>query len=172
MPTIAIRSATVFDLENALHDRQALADMYKTSVPDGWPEKDAMFIFGAERLKEAPDEGEWRVYLFFDDADALVGSGGYQGPPTGQRPDRIVEIGYEIAPAFRGKGLGTAAVSALVEHARATHTVDTVLARTEPKMSASVRILKKLEFVNVGLVPPPDQGDAVWQWQLDLAPRS
>jgi hypothetical protein len=39
-------------------------------------------------------------------------------------------------------------------------------------MSASVRILKKLEFVNVGLVPPPDQGDAVWQWQLDLAPRS
>jgi RimJ/RimL family protein N-acetyltransferase len=169
MPTIAIRSATVADLENALQDRRALADSHKTSVPDGWPEKDAMFTFAAERLKEAPDEGEWRVYLFFDDANALVGSGGYQGPPTGRRPDRTVEIGYEIAPAFRGKGLGTAAVSALVEHARATHAVDTVLARTEPKMSASVRILKKLKFVNFGPVPPPDQGDEVWQWQLDLA---
>ncbi|MGB8207211.1 MAG: GNAT family N-acetyltransferase [Mycobacterium sp.] len=84
-------------------------------------------------------------------------------------PDRTVEIGYEIAPEFRGKGLGTAAVAALVEHARATHAVDTVIARTEPKTSPSVRILKKLKFINVGLVPLPDQGDEVWQWQLDLA---
>jgi [ribosomal protein S5]-alanine N-acetyltransferase len=139
MPAISIRPATVSELQNALNDRTALADAIGGSVPDDWPEKDAMFRFAAERLNEHPDEAEWRVYLFFNEAGALVGSGGYQGPPSG----RIVEIGYEIAPAFQRHGLGTAAVSALVEHARATNAVDTVIARTVPANSPSIQILTR-----------------------------
>jgi ribosomal-protein-alanine N-acetyltransferase len=129
MPAISIRPATVSELQNALDDRTALADAIGGSVPDGWPEKEAMFKFAAERLKEHPHEADWRVYLFFNEAGILVGSGGYQGPPSGSKPDRIVEIGYEIGPAFQRHGLGTAAVSALVGHARDTGAVDTVIAR-------------------------------------------
>lgn len=170
MPEIFLRPATVEELEHSLDDPAALAAAIGGPVPDGWPEKVEMFRFAAELLKERPDEAEWRVYLFFDEAGNLVGSGGYQGPPSGHKPDRVVEIGYEIALGFRNRGLGTAAVSALIDHARDTQAVDTVIARTaaEPN-NASAKILRTLKFVNHGLAPPPDgKGDPVWQWQLDL----
>ena len=63
MPPISIRPATVSELQNALNDRPALADAIGCQVPDGWPEKDEMFRFAAERLKEHPEEAEWRGLL-------------------------------------------------------------------------------------------------------------
>jgi ribosomal-protein-alanine N-acetyltransferase len=169
MAAISIRPATVKELQNALNDRPALAAGIGSPVPDGWPEKDEMFRFAAERLEEHPDEAQWRVYLFFDEAGTLLGSGGYQGPPTGSKPDRIVEIGYEIAEGFRKRGLGTPAVSALIDHARESQSVDTLIARTAMNLNPSVRILKHLRFVNTGPAGGPDNhADQVWQWQLDV----
>jgi ribosomal-protein-alanine N-acetyltransferase len=173
MPRVSIRPATVEELQNALNNQAALADAIGGPVPDDWPEKVEMFKFAAAQLKKHPDKAEWRlVYLFFDEAGILVGSGGYLGSPTGERPHRIVEIGYEIAPAFQGQGLGTAAVSELVKHARDSGAVDGVIARTERKVNPSVKILRHLKFKSVGLVDPPDgKGPQVVQWQLELTSR-
>jgi ribosomal-protein-alanine N-acetyltransferase len=169
MLAISIRPATVAELVAALGDRAALAEAIGSAVPDGWPEKEEMFCAAAARLTEHPEEAGWRVYLFFDKAETLVGSGGFLGPPYGEKPDRCVEIGYEIAPAFREHGLGAAAASALVERARESELVDTVIARTAQQLkNPSVRLLKHLGFTNTGPADGFDPGESVWQWQLDL----
>ena len=69
------------------------------------------------------------MQFFLDPATGrLLGSGGFAAPPAG----RTVEIGYEIAPEFRGRGLGTAAARALVDRAVTTGAVDHVVAHTLP----------------------------------------
>ena len=162
---IAIRPATLSELETALNDPSALSAAIGSSVPDGWPEKTEMFRYAAERLPDHPEEAAWRIYLFFDEVGNLVGSGGYHGPPFHGN----VEIGYEIASAFRGRGLGTAAVDALVVNARDTEVVTTVIAQTlmDPA-DPSAKLLSGLGFTFVGPVPRPAQGDTVWQWEKDL----
>lgn len=154
----------VGELRNALDDRQAL-EAGIGAVPEGWPETSEMFTYVIERLAEHPEEIDWWVYFFFNGDGVLVGSGGFQGPPD---RDRAVEIGYEIAPPFQRRGLGTAAVSALVEQARRSGAVDTVIARTATKLNPSVRILKNLGFSYAGPAKAPDSDDEVWQWQLDV----
>jgi [ribosomal protein S5]-alanine N-acetyltransferase len=52
------------------------------------------------------------VWLVIRRADGqIVGDMGTHGPPDGEGH---VEIGYSLAPSLRGKGIGTAAVGALV----------------------------------------------------------
>ena len=65
--------------------------------------------------------------MFFDADGALVGFGGYKGPPHGGE----VEIGYAIAPERQNRGLATAAVRVFVERARLAG-VERVIAHTLP----------------------------------------
>jgi RimJ/RimL family protein N-acetyltransferase len=168
MPEISIRPATVEELCSALDDQTDFAKIAGAAAPDGWPVKREMFEYAVARLKEHPEEAEWLVYLFFE-AGALVGSGGYHGPPD----NRTVEIGYEIAPEFQGKGRGTAAVKELLRHAATTKAVDTVIGKTSLRQNdesarASGIILENLDFKDFGPVPDPATGGFVRQWQWDV----
>jgi [ribosomal protein S5]-alanine N-acetyltransferase len=98
---------------------------------------------------------------FFVSQDALIGSGGFVGPPQ----DGVVEIGYELAPAFRGKGLGTAAAGALVEKARATGAVTTVIANTLAHDNPSTGVLRRLGFRWVRELFDPEDGP-IWRWKV------
>ena len=69
-------------------------------VPAGWPEFPESITFSIAKLKERPDEADWWMHLFLDPDGRLVGSGGFVGPPA----NGVAEIGYEIAPEFRGRG--------------------------------------------------------------------
>jgi RimJ/RimL family protein N-acetyltransferase len=82
-------------------------------VPAGWPEFPEAIGFTIAKLEERPDEAQWWMHLFFDADGLLVGSGGFVGPPV----DGVAEIGYEIAPEFRGRGYATAAARAMVAKA-------------------------------------------------------
>ena len=55
----------------------------------------------------------WSRLAILRDERLLVGFGGYKGLPR----DGLVEIGYQIAPAWRGRGLATAMARGLVTHA-------------------------------------------------------
>ena len=90
----------------------------------------------------------------------LVGSGGFAAPPQG----RTVEIGYEVAPEFRGRGFGTAAARALVERAVAGGDVDHVIAHTRPGPNASTGVLVSLDFEHVEDQEDPEIG-VVWEWR-------
>jgi RimJ/RimL family protein N-acetyltransferase len=101
------------------------------------------------------------MYYFLDpELGALVGSGGYKGPPK----ERTVEIGYEIAPGFRGQGYATAAARQLVDRAFKTDEVAAVEARTLPCTNASVAVLMKAGFVCQGTVPDAQTVQA-WLWR-------
>ena len=104
------------------------------------------------------------MYFFVDtQTRTLVGSGGFKGAPL----DGMVEIGYEIAPDWRGRGCATAAARALVERARASGLVTRVAAETLPAANTSGSVLRKLGFVRVGEASDPDVG-VTWRWGADL----
>lgn len=90
----------------------------------------------------------------------LLGSGGFAAPPVA----RTIEIGYEVAPEFRGRGIGVAAARALVERAVASGEVDHVIAHTLPGPNPSTGVLVSLGFEHVDDQQDPEVG-AVWEWR-------
>jgi [ribosomal protein S5]-alanine N-acetyltransferase len=159
---VVLLPATVAHLLALQSDPTVFGRLIGSPVPDGWPEFGESIGFTLDRLREHPDEGDWWMH-FFVCRDALIGSGGFVGPPQ----DGIVEIGYEIAPAFRGKGLGTAAAAALVEKARACGTATKVVANTPAHDNPSTGVLRSLGFGWTRELVDPDDGP-VWRWELSL----
>ncbi|HWJ07968.1 MAG TPA: GNAT family protein [Nocardioides sp.] len=161
-PRVRLVPATVPLLLALAEDRDAFGRLIGSTVPDGWPEFPEAVTFTLEHLRSAPPQDQaWSMQLFIDDADGrLVGSGGFAAPPA----DRAVEIGYEIAPGFRGRGLGSAAARALVERAVASGEVDRVVAHTLPGPNGSTGVLRSLGFDHVADREDPEVG-TVWEWR-------
>ena len=129
-PKVRLVAATVPLLSALADDRSRFSTLIGSAAPDGWPEFPEAIAFTLQHLQRASEaERSWSMQFFVDDANGLlVGSGGFTAPPHG----RTVEIGYEVAPEFRGRGFGTAAARALVERAVASGEVDHVVAHTLP----------------------------------------
>jgi ribosomal-protein-alanine N-acetyltransferase len=161
-PQVRLVPATV-PLLRALHEDPArFAELIGSPVPDGWPAFPEAIDFTLTHLLDSPAaDHAWSMQLFVDAATGhMVGSGGYVGPPVG----RTVEIGYEVAPAFRGRRLGTAAARALVERAVDSGEVDHVIAHTQPGPNPSTGVLTSLGFEHVADQKDPEVGP-VWEWR-------
>ena len=98
-----------------------------------------------------------RLYVL--DGQRVVGSGGVKAPPTN---DSEVEIGYGMAGAWHGRGLGTQGARGLTEEALA-HGAQRVSACTRPDNIASWRLLVRIGFVRDGERADPDDG-LLWRW--------
>lgn len=157
-----LRAAAPDELGAYLHGGpDSLTAVLGFRIPAGWPEYPWVIEFTLKALREQPGQAEWWMYYFLDrQLGFLVGSGGYKGPPRGG----TVEIGYEIAPGFRGRGYATAAAGQLVERAFNSVEVAAVEARTLPCPNASVTVLRKVGFVCQGIVPDDQIGQA-WLWR-------
>jgi ribosomal-protein-alanine N-acetyltransferase len=123
------------------------------------------FPDAVRRLREAiaadPGRTRWGPRLFVHDAPrALVGWGGFKGPPGGGS----VEIGYAIAPDWQGRGLATFAVLELLREAYAAREVRAVIAHTLPERNASVRVLEKAGFGADGVLEN-DGETTVWRFR-------
>lgn len=126
----------------------------------GFPEALPHVVDGARRDPESP----WGTQLFFDEVDgALVGFGGFKGPPSGGE----VELGYAVAPTRQGRGIATAVVAELIERARVAG-VATVTAHTLAEENASTAVLRKNQFVRTAVLDEPGTG-AVWRWELPVS---
>ena len=161
-PQIRLVPATV-PLLNALNDDHSLfSELIGSPVPDGWPEFPEAISFSVEHLQHASDaDRPWSMQFFVDQANGrLVGSGGFAAPPLG----RTVEIGYEVAPDFRGHGFGTAGARALLERAVASGAVDHVVAHTLIGPNPSTGVLTSLGFEHVEDQEDPEVG-VVWEWR-------
>lgn len=90
---------------------------------------------------DAQPVGPWGPYAVWTVSGVCVGTAGFHGPPQGGE----VEIGYGIAPGWRGLGLATEAVGALVDLAR-RHGVGRVVARVDAENASSQRLLDRLGF--------------------------
>ncbi|MBJ7518914.1 MAG: GNAT family N-acetyltransferase [Solirubrobacteraceae bacterium] len=161
-PQVRLVQATV-PLLNALNeDRTLFCELIGSPVPDGWPEFPEAIGFTLEHLQSAPERHRpWSMQFFVDPATGrLIGSGGFAAPPV----ERTVEIGYEVAPEFRGQGFGAAAARALVERAVASGEVDHVIAHTLAGPNPSTGVLVSLGFSQVAEQQDPDAG-TVWAWR-------
>ena len=161
-PQVRLVQATVPLLNALTEDRTRFGEMIGSPVPDGWPEFPEAIGFTLEHLHNA-QEGDhaWSMQFFVEPATGrLLGSGGFAAPPE----DRAVEIGYEVAPAFRGRGFGTAAARALVERAVASGEVDHVIAHTRSGPNPSTGVLVALGFEHVADQRDPEVG-TVWEWR-------
>lgn len=138
-----------------------LGALLGASVADGWagfpealPILQAMYV-------EDPGVHAWGSLFFIEpQARTLVGFGGFKGPPA----DGVVEIGYAIAPAFRGQGLATDAATQMVERAFADPTIRAVDAHTLGSVNPSTRVLERSGFQRIAELNDPDEGP-VWQWR-------
>jgi RimJ/RimL family protein N-acetyltransferase len=95
-----------------------------------------------------------------DDTDALVGVVNVRltdAPPT---------VGYWVAAGARGRGLATAATSAITGWTFATHGASRIALHAEPENHASVRVAAKCGFVRLpGTIKGLDDRD-LWVFQL------
>ena len=129
--------ASIDHLEALQESREAFAEILGSPVPDGWPAFPEAVEFTLSRLRRPGGDDGWSMHFFVDaETGVLIGSGGYVSAPD----ENGVEIGYEIAPIFRSRGLGTAAAAALVANAEARG-VAVVTAHTLPEDGGSTRIL-------------------------------
>jgi RimJ/RimL family protein N-acetyltransferase len=160
-PRIRLVAATVPLLRALVDGRSSFSELIGSPVPDGWPAFPEAIGFTIEHLQTAADaERPWSMHFFLDHANGqLVGSGGFTAPPL----RRTIEIGYEVAPEFRGNGFGTAAAQALVDRAVGSGEVDHVIARTLPSPNPSTGVLQSLGFQHVAAQEDPEVG-VVWEW--------
>ena len=75
------------------------AERFGVPVEPGWIGFPEALQFAVEAAR-AHDDDPWGSHLFFDDDGALVGFGGFKGPPSAGR----VEIGYAVAPSGKAGG--------------------------------------------------------------------
>jgi len=65
---------------------------------------------------------------------------------------------------FQNQGIGTQICKELVELSLKTNSSIKITARTLPENNFSTKILKKNNFVFVGMVNDPEDGE-VWEWE-------
>ena len=121
------------------------------------------FKYSLEKISSHPDEKNWWGYLpILKEENMLIGSGGYHGKPT---EDGNVEIGYEIAPAYRNRGLATEMARALINHAFRNKQIYAALAHTLAEENASVKVLKNCGMKLIGELDDPEEGK-LWKWEI------
>jgi [ribosomal protein S5]-alanine N-acetyltransferase len=66
---------------------------------------------------------------------------------------REVDLGYRLLPAYWGLGLATEACRAVVEYGRSHLHIDEIIGLVDPANRASARVLEKLDFTFIRVVP-------------------
>jgi RimJ/RimL family protein N-acetyltransferase len=152
-------------LDAAVLDSARLARMLGAELADGWEVFPGALVPMRAVVADDPGSTRWGTRLFLLAAPpTLVGWGGFKGPPSGGG----VELGYAIAPAWRERGLATAAVRAMLADAFAADEVGAVIAHTLAQPGPSVRVLEKTGFARDGDVPD-EKGRALWRHRLTRA---
>ena len=158
---IRLVRADVSLLDAALKGDDALRRALGIEVVPGWVTFTEALAPTRDALAADPGRVEWGARFFVaGDPPELVGWGGFKGPPE----DGVVELGYEIAEARRGRGLATAATRAMLEEAFADDRVTAVIAHTLSERNASNRVLEKAGFSFDG--EADEDGETVWRWRL------
>ena len=161
---IRVEPLTLPWIEALAEGDAVFTDRFGIPVVEGWVGFPEAIPFALEEAR-AGTSGRWGSHLFFDEDGALVGFGGWKGPPA----DGVAELGYAVAPERQGKGIATAVVRQLVTRSEAAG-VACVIAHTLPEKSASTSVLSRCGFTHESDVVDPDGGveGVVWRWELPL----
>ena len=149
--------------EALLQGNDVLGELLSIDIPEYWTEYPEMVLVAYDKLRNDPSMLGWFFYLVVHRLDRrLIGAGGFKGRPN---EEGIVEIGYEIAAAYREQGYGTELAEALIRFAFGHTYVNKLVAHTEEEYNASVKILQKSGMHFVGEISDKED-DQLWQWAI------
>lgn len=103
----------------------------------------AMLLGAHQAMGTLDAQPRWWVHTIRVDGQ-VVGDVGFHGPPLAEGPV-VVEIGYAVVPALRGRGVASRAVALLLEVAWRDGAVR-VLAETDADNRASQAVLARSGF--------------------------
>ena len=155
-PRLELIAATQAHLEAELEDPAGLSSLLGATVPASWPpgeyDRSAMAFFRRGLIDGGAGAVGWYGWYGVRRATAempasLVASAGFIGPPD---DSGAVEVGYSVVPEWRGQGIATECVSALVQRAFDHGGVRRVVAHTAEGNSASRGVLRRCGFACVG----------------------
>lgn len=147
------------DLARALlGDRRLAADLAGGAVHRDFPDPDlaAKLPAFAQRLDDAAnpalgrtaptDPAGWGLWLFrYKPERMIVGAASFTGPPNAVGE---VELGYQIVPPHRRRGLTVEGCATLIGWAFCDSATTAVVADCEEGNTASIRTLEKLGFAH------------------------
>ena len=108
-------------------------------------------------LYEAGTEVPWVLA----DGDRIIGTMTLTGIVRG--PFLSANLGYWVDAGYAARGIGTAAVAAVVETARERLGLHRIQAATLPQNAASQRVLERQGFERIGLAPQYLKIAGQWQ---------
>jgi len=117
------------------------------------------------RIQQLEANPSWRPWLLqavvTKREPALIGNVGFHGPPGmhvfEERYPGVVEIGYDVVPEHRRRGIASRAVAALIEWA-AVQGAATVAITTAATNVPSRRLAERLGFTLIGEEHHPERG--------------
>jgi RimJ/RimL family protein N-acetyltransferase len=159
---LTVLPAQAEHLISLINGETAFAGAYD-HVAEGYNEFPEALEYALKGLQAREITAEWGTHLFITQVErALIGIGGYYGAPD---ENGVVEIGYAIAPEYRGQGYATEAAQGLIDNAFRDERMRLVQAHTLAHENASTAVLKKCGMVKAGEDTDPDVG-AVWRWEI------
>ncbi len=161
---MALVEATPALLRHALAGNEILSKHLGAQIPERWTEfAPESLEYTLEQLAKGEDQfGWWTYFPIWLPGEVLVGSCGFKGPPDS---NGMVEIGYETAREYRGRGMASNMAYLLVEHAWTDDQVTSIQAHTIARENPSTSILRRLGFRQSTILIGSGQGD-IWQWTL------
>ena len=111
-------------------------------LEEGW-----LWRLRLDQVGADPVAQDWVVRAVVVEPEGVVGHAGFHGPPDA---DGAVEVGYTVLPHLRGRGYATAALAALVTEAADAPDVRVVRASVSPDNPASLAVVRRAGFVQVG----------------------
>jgi ubiquinone/menaquinone biosynthesis C-methylase UbiE/RimJ/RimL family protein N-acetyltransferase len=127
---------------------RALADGRSASLGEvtlDWPQEDHRVLrYRREALDKDPTSAPYLLHVLLDGTRLAGRIGCHQAPEDG-----TVEIGYFVAPAYRGRGVATAMVGEFLDWLPG-HAVRRVRAAVGPENRASLAVLARFGFEQYG----------------------
>lgn len=129
----------------------ALAAQLGATIGPEWLEEVRWLAgFRARQLRERPQDEPWLLRPIIRRAGLLREVIGYLNFHAGPDQHGMVEIGYTLLPAARGRGYAIEAVRAAFDWATRVHGVRRFRASVAPDNERSLNLIGKLGFVRRG----------------------
>jgi ribosomal-protein-alanine N-acetyltransferase len=150
--TLELKKVTLFE-------RDRLPEMLGVAVPDAWPGADMLealphFI---EAMEQDPLGRVWDGIVLHKADRVAIGGIGFHGPPD---EAGMVEIGYNIIPAYEGQGYATEMARRVIDWAFQTPGIERITVQCLDDNIDSIRVLEK-----VGMHRLPPEGQML-KWEL------
>ncbi len=150
--TLELKKAT-------LAERARLAEMLEVEIPDAWPGADLLeaLPFLIEVMEQDPAGIVWDGIILHKAEQIAIGGIGFLGGPD---EAGMVEMGYNILPAYEGQGYATEMARRVIDWAFHTPGIPVITAQCLDDNIGSIRVLEK-----VGMRRLAPEGNLL-KWEL------